>query len=70
MKATKLLNFDKESIIFVLYGTDSIDLAEKVRTKLIKEITRGIHTAIPDKIEIITLIHSTTSILFSLIVQL
>lgn len=41
MKATKLLNFDKESIIFVLYGTDSIDLAEKVRTKLIKEIKEG-----------------------------
>ena len=41
LEATKLLNFDKESIIFILYGTDSIDLAAKVREKVIKEIKEG-----------------------------
>lgn len=41
LEATKLLNFDEESIIFILYGTDSIDLAEKVRKKVISEIEEG-----------------------------
>lgn len=41
LEATKLLNFEEESIIFILYGTDSIDLAEKVRKKVINEIIEG-----------------------------
>ncbi len=38
MEATKLLNYDKDSTIFILYGTDSLDLALKVKKKIIKEI--------------------------------
>ena len=38
MEATKLLDYSKESTIFILYGTDSLDLAMKVQKKIVKEI--------------------------------
>lgn len=41
LEATKLVKHDKGDTVYILYGTDSIDLALKVKEKLLKELKEG-----------------------------
>ena len=41
--APKLLNYEKGDVIYLLYGTDSIDLANKVKDKIVEIIKEEQH---------------------------